>query len=451
MEILSSKEKGDMFEDEVFEFFKGHILSGDYYLNPDKCKFFQQKGYYSHDRKSNIKVDISIEVHAKNKDNLSLLLVVECKNLSHRVGVEDIEEFNSKLLQISGRNVKGIIFTKVGYRSGAFEYASSMGIALARLLPEEQIDWVLERTPKAVNIKDKKTAEKNEILNALTISDYRGQSEAIFSVYKECFTSTFSEIIEALIPQENKETTTGKNDKSSSYSRYIPYLGQEDIEQRVYKILNYFKSNISSNHQIILHPICEYLTNNNKIEFIFDENLGVNSKGSEILGKLTFYPHKIFVSSSLEENSPRWRFTLAHEVGHFLLHRKSFKELFTSGYYETDDSLTWDGLNNSKNLRLEWQANSFASSLLLPRDSFISIVINSVKKLGINKFSNGIIYLDDQKDNIYTYQQILFLLKQEFNVSLQAINYRLIQLKLLNNQQKQKHITDLVRNIQILR
>lgn len=144
---MSNTQKGNIFEKEVFDFFKAYVLNGEYSVNPDKCEFYQQKAYYSHKRKSDIKVDIAIEVHAQNKANLSLLVVVECKNYGHPVGVEDIEEFVSKLEQISGKNVKGIVFTRVGFRKGALEYARSTGIALAKLIPDEQVDWVLERTP----------------------------------------------------------------------------------------------------------------------------------------------------------------------------------------------------------------------------------------------------------------------------------------------------------------
>jgi len=453
MVALSSRKKGDIFEDEVYEFFKGHILSGDYFLNPDKCKFYKQKGYYSHSRQKDIKFDITIEVHAKNEKNLALLLVIECKNLSHPVDVDDVEEFNSKLAQISGHNVKGIMFTKIGYRSGAFTYAASslISIALARLLPENQIDWVLERTPKAVSPKERSIAAKNEVLNALTVKDYRGQSEAIFGAYKDIYTSLFSEILNILIPSEYKENVSNKKKKTPSYSKFIPYLGQEDIEKRVSRILEYFRADIRDGHQILLTPLCEFLHSNNNVEFFFNEDLGKNSQGQDILGKLSFNPTKIYVSSTIENNSPRWRFTLAHEIGHFLFHRKSFSDLFSTDYYETTDSLTWGSFNNTQNYRLEWQANSFASSLLLPKESILPVVINSLKELGINNFSHGVIFLDDQTNNIYTYQQILFLVKREFNVSLQAINYRLAQLKILNNQQRRKHIKDLIKNIPALR
>jgi len=452
MVALSSKQKGDLFEDEVFEFFKDHVMSGDYFLNPSNCTFFKQKGYYSKDRQGEIKFDITIEVHAKNREKLALLLVIECKNLSHPVDVDDIEEFNSKLCQVSGHNVKGIFFTKIGYRRGALKYASStqIAIALARLLPEDQIDWVLERTPKAVSLKDKKIAAQRETINALTVEDYRGQSEAIFGLFRDNLTSSFPEILDALVPSEYMESVSAKKKKTQNYSKYIPYLGQEDIERRVSRILDYFKLDIRNKHQILLTPLCEFLNTNNNIKFIFDENLGKNPNGLDILGKITFNPNKIYVSNTLEYSSPRWRFTLAHEIGHFLLHRKSFNELFSSDYYDTDESLTWGSLNKTLNYRIEWQANSFASSLLLPRDLIISVVIDSLKELGVNKFGHGLIYLDDQKDNIYTYQQILFFIKREFNVSLQAINYRLAQLKILNNQQKKKHIKDLVKNIPAL-
>ena len=59
----------------------------------------------------------------------------------------------------------------------------------------------------------------------------------------------------------------------------------------------------------------------------------------------------------------RINFTLAHEFGHYLLHRASYPDGFNC---LTEDMVRWD----TEYGRIEHQANVFASYLLMPLDDF---------------------------------------------------------------------------------
>lgn len=70
----------------------------------------------------------------------------------------------------------------------------------------------------------------------------------------------------------------------------------------------------------------------------------------------------IFYNSSLS-SSGRKNFTLAHELGHYLLHRaKSVEDILC----QKSDMWAWD----SDYGKMEAEANQFASFLLMPRDDF---------------------------------------------------------------------------------
>ena len=71
--------------------------------------------------------------------------------------------------------------------------------------------------------------------------------------------------------------------------------------------------------------------------------------------------------------------------------------------------------------------------------------------MDVRNFSSGIIYLDEQQCNLDTYLTILSDMKLKFNVSYQTVNYRLAQLKILNNQTNQKSIRDLLGRLSIVR
>lgn len=126
-------------------------------------------------------------------------------------------------------------------------------------------------------------------------------------------------------------------------------------------------------------------------------------------------------------------------------------EKFKSYHEESENSLSWDRLKSSSFPRLEWQANSLASSLLMPRSRFIQDVVEEVKERDMVSRNHGLIYLDEQQVNISNYLSILYSLSSKYNVSLQALNYRLIQLRLLNNQQKSKRVKDVMSRMPLVK
>ena len=72
----------------------------------------------------------------------------------------------------------------------------------------------------------------------------------------------------------------------------------------------------------------------------------------------------------------RRRFTIAHELGHYVLHRDEIGE----GEGITDDALYRSRLGGP----LERQANRFAANLLMPRDLIVEAInqgVDSVEKL----------------------------------------------------------------------
>jgi hypothetical protein len=85
----------------------------------------------------------------------------------------------------------------------------------------------------------------------------------------------------------------------------------------------------------------------------------------------------IFFNSSIVSKG-RINFTLAHELGHYLLHRKLSSDPIIC---EKRDFWTW----NSDYGRIEAEANKFASFLLMPLDDF-RLQINGFHKPGVQDF-----------------------------------------------------------------
>jgi hypothetical protein len=140
---MSTVNKGDLFENSVYRYLHAELKNDRLFIQGKTSQIFRKKAYFSRDRQSNIVIDMSIETFIPGSSDYSLLTVIECKDYSHAIPVDDIEELNSKVQQISGNNVKVIFATTSAMQKAALEYARSRKIAVIRFLPEDQVRWVL--------------------------------------------------------------------------------------------------------------------------------------------------------------------------------------------------------------------------------------------------------------------------------------------------------------------
>ncbi|MBR5709943.1 MAG: ImmA/IrrE family metallo-endopeptidase [Thermoguttaceae bacterium] len=97
----------------------------------------------------------------------------------------------------------------------------------------------------------------------------------------------------------------------------------------------------------------------------------------------------------------RQRFTIAHELGHYFLHRHEGSvftdEIFFRSMY----------FGNEKKQKMEWQANEFAATILMPRQEIVKLI------------SNGIVDIES--------------LARTFQVSTLAMRFQLERTQLLND------------------
>jgi len=79
----------------------------------------------------------------------SALVLIECKNYSHPVPVDDVEEFYSKVQRVAAANAKAVIASTAPFQSGTRSFAKSKGIGLMRYFGNENFKWELKRSPSA--------------------------------------------------------------------------------------------------------------------------------------------------------------------------------------------------------------------------------------------------------------------------------------------------------------
>lgn len=126
--------------------------------------------------------------------------------------------------------------------------------------------------------------------------------------------------------------------------------------------------------------------------------------GENISGMLFIKDGEGIISYNPTESMVRQRFTIAHELGHLLLHKKT-QDIFVDKQFQVhfrdENSATGQDVQ-------ELQANAFAAAILMPKD----LLLTEIKK---HNFDLG--------DELAMKE-----LAKLFNVSLQAMTFRMVNL-----------------------
>jgi hypothetical protein len=143
---MSSVARGDAFEKKVFDAVSKELAADRLGLSPRYATVHRNKPYHSRDRNSAIVVDVSVEVWLPGAKNFSFLWVCECKDYTGSLAVNEVEEFKAKLDQIAGVNKKGILAITGALQRSTLNYARANGIAILRLLPDDQVRYQIHMT-----------------------------------------------------------------------------------------------------------------------------------------------------------------------------------------------------------------------------------------------------------------------------------------------------------------
>jgi Zn-dependent peptidase ImmA (M78 family) len=166
------------------------------------------------------------------------------------------------------------------------------------------------------------------------------------------------------------------------------------------------------------------------------------AESADILGWCDIRRMKIGVNP-LIRNTSRELFILAHEYGHFILHQK-----LVIGQKEYDNFLDPEynfktgryDLTNPKNW-IEWQANYFASSLIIPKVQFLARLWWCQDRLSLRR---GLIYLDDQYSNRQKFNELITKMAYILNVSKTTIIYKLKEMELIEDNSRTKSIGQII-------
>lgn len=162
----------------------------------------------------------------------------------------------------------------------------------------------------------------------------------------------------------------------------FPYLQEEEIEVAAEGLLQQSfgapeKVPLPVDLDVIAY---DHLYDREGVVFRDDRQLG-SQDGDRILGITRPRRREILVNADLKRDGPvgRYRFTVAHEMGHWVLHGPLFSrdeaqsDLFEDGHGSEDELVSlkrnvFPGPDRGRLPPEEWQANRFAIALLIDRE-----------------------------------------------------------------------------------
>lgn len=330
-------------------------------------------------------------------------------------GILDMKKLNELIGQYSSccRNmVKLFIVSTAGIYPDVRSKAESQYIGYVRLnpyLPMTSGSYELPRKVNALELwrqLDDKLMLKDDMDIPLLIMD-GGRRETSFSYLYEQW---------------------GKG-KNISQLIYIPFLPKEIIENKAKEFTDSYEANLRSmnlldeNMQMAINP------------FVVADEIGLkyewNPMPDDILGVFDARTGYVTLNVKYWQQTYRMRFTMSHEIGHYLFHASCFKDSNIISLDETEETLKegfW--MNGEAIKRADYQANLFASYLLMP--TLTTATLYAYYDGMFTGREPGFIYYNAlQPETWPRYQFVIGRIAHRLQVSMKVAAYRLMGMNFL--------------------
>lgn len=219
----------------------------------------------------------------------------------------------------------------------------------------------------------------------------------------------------------------------------VRFLKERDIEMEAEALLTQYEKAFGPLKEL---PI--------PIESILESHLGLTidfdalsaAFGEEVLGACYMNTKRIVVDESLDPTqSPhqegRYRFTLAHEAGHWSLHRRYFIPDPRQGLlFPSDGKPSWICRKKSNKEPMEWQADKFAAHLLMPRAWMMNEwtrVAQGRPFVTVREIQSATSAIENA-DAMNVVNTLAGEMSTRFQVSTEAMRYRLVELGLIQTE-----------------
>ena len=385
---MNTVEKGDNFELLCHNLIVAAI-EDEKFAFPLKYAHVKRKAkYYSKTREKEIIFDLSIEIWPPGASNYSMIYIIECKSYStKKVPIGDLNKFAYDVNDVAQLNGKAVFITSSSYTDTALTTAKNTGMMLIQVEENNSMSILLQKRNRLKSIEQDKQQSKQ-------------------------FEKFIKNIFKPVKVQGLKK------------------LNSMQIEKKAAEFLIDFNPYILTNYEgYDFDELIQHLEEKLSIMVIY-KNLNCSDDDIFALGNYNNQEKVISIDLSIR-GSKRMGFVLAHEIGHAVLHGDI--RINNELYYEFSDSeydLVSDKhlLTNYKHW-IEWQANKFASQILVPSLCLKYHLVFKQLELGISKY--GHIYLDNQPINRKDFGEIMNYLTFQFNTTKTTIEIRLQELNMI--------------------
>jgi len=409
---MNTVKKGNLFEEKALEIIENLVENGLFGIK-DFLKIQRKPKYYSNLRKAEIEFDLTIEFWPPSSKKPMMTYFIECKDYKKRIPVEQVQKFHSDILQVSGVNAKAVFVSNSPFQKSAQNFADSTGMFVIEGDSVENFKIILH----------KRTSENEN--NIPFIKETIDQN-------------TFDDGLRAIGKMIDDQLLSILTKSTKNVSFGIDQLSKDDIKEIAEQELNFLNNSILANgYGLDYKSIENYLIKEYQVKI---EHFSPNE--DKILGFCDIQEQKIGISKSII-GTQRELFILCHEIGHFILHQKLYinQQLLDSFSDSKLDLST--GRHRLENPRhwIEWQANYFSISFLIPRSSLMAKLWQAQQRRNLPL---GNLYLDDQRVNQNSFGQIISYLSNHFNVSKTSLIYRLKEFDLITNNSRTKRIGQII-------
>jgi hypothetical protein len=200
---MNTTEKGDIFEDRVYNLLLEQLTAEKLFISGRKSMLFKKHEYFSKDRDKKIIFDLVIECYRDGADKPNFIVLIECKDYTKPISIEKLEAFYAKKDQIARANSKCLFVTTNSLQEGAYNYATNLGIGVIRILDDDSLNWLIERTTKYLTTTTSNTTSIN-VFNALTDEYFVSTNNNFYAYYNlKPFTSLLS-LLEIIFSEDNE-------------------------------------------------------------------------------------------------------------------------------------------------------------------------------------------------------------------------------------------------------
>jgi len=310
-----------------------------------------------------------------------------------------------------------VICTSLGFQKSVLKYAQSKGLGLCRLSPEADIVWDQPRRDTNYNRLDTIPGLVEEILVSSQKKICRGFYVCMLDG-NYCY--SLQDFAKVFLYARIAPISGNRN-----IHHDIPYLSQDEISRRVDELRERLGVMVSTTYRETFENIVVMFGRD--ISIVDNCDLGLDTFGNRIIGNTG--DGYIEIYDKINFNDSRVNFTVAHEIGHSVLHQgQEWYQYYSDMKRDIDFGQNETSGRDDASKRMEYQANYFASELLIPDSTIRQIMPEIIEEERLIDKGYGVIYLDHQKINQQLFNRVAQKLQTHVSASKLAIQIKLEKL-----------------------